>query len=87
MSANPNSIWRSILETQSLIKWPSEEGGLDVDVGILEGAWLLDDSWVTSHHPTLINKKVVSFIVSGRFKWDDRMRRWSGTFSMIEMQH
>uniref|UniRef100_A0A803PJ47 Reverse transcriptase domain-containing protein n=1 Tax=Cannabis sativa TaxID=3483 RepID=A0A803PJ47_CANSA len=71
---NPSYVWRSIFESQSLIKsgarWSIANGSL---VDVLNQPWLMDKDnlYITSSHPTLLHAKVSQLMAPNERRWDE----------------
>lgn len=74
IGSNPSYIWRSVLETQNLIKsGMSCRVGNGEEVAILNTPWLpvISDPYVHSNSEALFNKKVSSLMKTREKVWDE----------------
>uniref|UniRef100_A0A803PII9 Reverse transcriptase domain-containing protein n=1 Tax=Cannabis sativa TaxID=3483 RepID=A0A803PII9_CANSA len=76
LGSNSSYIWRSILESQGVIRSAARRVvGNGSQASILKDLWLIDDEnpFVESQHPGLVGKMVNSLMKVGEFEWDDEV--------------
>uniref|UniRef100_A0A803PSK2 RNase H type-1 domain-containing protein n=1 Tax=Cannabis sativa TaxID=3483 RepID=A0A803PSK2_CANSA len=74
LGSNPSYIWRSVLESQSLIRSAARRiVGSKSQVSILNDPWLIDDMnpFVESQHLGLVGKMVNSLMEMDELEWDE----------------
>uniref|UniRef100_A0A803Q666 Reverse transcriptase n=1 Tax=Cannabis sativa TaxID=3483 RepID=A0A803Q666_CANSA len=78
LGSNPSFIWRSILEAKDLIKIGVVRTiGDGKTTSVLEDPWLptVDNSFITTYHPSLVGRIVDCVFKIGSRKWDVELIR------------
>lgn len=73
LGGSPSFIWRSVMEARQVISAGSMwRIGTGKDIDILNQPWLndMDNPYVTTNSPALINQKVMSLFQSNSTAWD-----------------
>lgn len=78
IGSNPNYVWRSILESQELLKsGVARRVGNSFTVDIIHDSWLPceNDPYIHIAHETLKGNKVSSLITMGQDNWDTNLTK------------
>lgn len=73
IGSNPSFVWRSVLETQSLLKAGiTRRVGHGVDTSIVKDLWLpsVENLFIQTNHAALVDKIVVSLMSTDNAGWD-----------------
>ncbi|XP_062102876.1 uncharacterized protein LOC133813856 [Humulus lupulus] len=73
LGGSPRFIWRSIVEAQQIVKQgASIRVGSGRSISILEDPWLpnVEDPYIHSSHPSLVNTNVSQLMITGQNQWD-----------------
>ncbi|XP_074342398.1 uncharacterized protein LOC141679917 [Apium graveolens] len=76
LGSNPSFVWRSIFETQEMLKkYTGRRVGSGNNIDVLHDPWLpcVDDPYIHTSHEAINGRKVNSLMVADQDRWDTEL--------------